>query len=188
MALDLDKKFKVSINGVKTKPLKIFEVNDSFKLAIYKGSISKYDLLIKFIQKDEKRISGWSNVRTPKHIHWTVDMLIKLSHYPDETKKLVNFLIGIWKKTVPNKSAKERNESLDLVEYIKKNRKNITKYAALNNKGEYSIKFILVLAKLLMQQEKNNNRKAYMFLHLLQKLKVGEDIFSVISKATHNGR
>jgi len=51
------------------KPLKVYSVNGKFILAVYKGNLSKYDLLIKYRQKDNSTNSGWSRIRTPKHIH-----------------------------------------------------------------------------------------------------------------------
>lgn len=56
-----------------------FKVNDRYIIGIYKGSLSKYDILIKYRQKTEK---GWSRIRTPKHIHWAKDFL--------------NFLLKVW--------------------------------------------------------------------------------------------
>jgi len=64
----------------------------------------------------------------------------------------------------------------------------IEKYHLLNNKGEYSIKFLILLAKLLMMQEKTNKEDAYMFKNLLKALKEGKSIFKIVSIATHNGR
>jgi len=39
-----------------------------------------------------------------------------------------------------------------------------------------------------MIQEKTNRADAYMFKNLLEALKKGEDIFSIVSIATHRGR
>ncbi|MCB4791586.1 MAG: hypothetical protein LHV68_06835 [Elusimicrobia bacterium] len=50
--------------GVLNKPIKVFQVNDSIIIGVYKGALSKYDILIKYRQK---RTNGkWSNIRTPK--------------------------------------------------------------------------------------------------------------------------
>ena len=38
---------------------------------VFQGSLSQYDILIKY-RKDGTRI------RTPKHIHWVVDILMKM--------------------------------------------------------------------------------------------------------------
>ncbi len=50
--------------------------------------------------------------------------------------------------------------------------------------GEYNIKFLLLLAKLLMLQEKTNYPEGELFQTLLKKLKDGEDIFSILQTAT----
>ena len=50
------------------------------------------------------------------------------------------------------------------------------------------IKFLILLAKLLMVQEKTNLETAYMFKKLLNTLRQGEDIFRIVSSATHSGR
>lgn len=60
-----------------------------------------------------------------------------------------------------------------------------TNYAPLAQKGEYSIKFLILLAKLLMAQEKTNNNQAYMFRQLLEALKNHNNIFKIVSTATH---
>ena len=111
-----------------------------------------------------------------------------MSHYPELTKDFVSFLIDKWSETVPNLTEEQRNNALEVDEFIINNRTEINKYLNLNSKGEYSVIFLLILAKLLMQQGKNNKSDAYMFIQLLEKIKDGGDIFSVISKATHNGR
>ena len=49
-------------------PLVIIEVNDTYILGVYQGSLSDYDLLLRYRQKDENTKSGWSRIRTPKHI------------------------------------------------------------------------------------------------------------------------
>ena len=60
------------------------------------------------------------------------------------------------------------------------------RYPQLANKGEYSIKFLYLIAKLLMVQEKTNLSNAYMFKNLLDALKVHKDIYKIVSIATHN--
>lgn len=185
--MDKEKREKLLTTN-KFIPIITFEINNSFLLGVYQGSISKYDLLIKFRQKDERRKMGWSYLRTPKHIHWTVDLLLKMSHYPDLTKEFLDFLITIWENTSPNLTVEHRDEALLLDNFIRDNIKNIERYYTLNTKGEYSVNFLILLAKLLMQQEKNNKADAYMFINLLKELKKGSDIFSIVSRSTHNGR
>jgi len=54
------------------------------------------------------------------------------------------------------------------------------------NKGEYSIKFLYLIAKLLMIQEKTNLSTAFMFTNLLKALEAHKDICKIVSIATHN--
>lgn len=54
--------------------LKEFPVNGSFYIGIYQGTISAQDIIIRYRQKEN---GLWSKPRTPKHIHWAVDILIK---------------------------------------------------------------------------------------------------------------
>ena len=103
-----------------------FPVNDHFVIGIYQGTISKFDMIIKY-------------------------------------RQLIN---GNNLKAEVNKEAKN--------------------YEALANSGEYSVKFLLLLAKLLMFQEKTNTPNAYMFKKLLSQLKDCPCIFEIISTATHH--
>lgn len=166
-------------------PIKCFSINNSYLLGIYQGSFSEYDLLLKFRQRSSKSKSGWTRLRTPKHIHWTVDILLKLSHSPDLTKEFINFLISEWDKVLPNQNIIERDNVIKVEDWLNENMELLEKYKILNNHGEYSIKFLISLAKLLMQQEKNNNPNAYFFKKLLDALKEGKDLHKIISTSTH---
>jgi len=172
----------IKLNGQDKPLLAQFPVNSHFQIGIYQGSLSKYDILIKYRQL----INGeWSRIRTPKHIHWTVDILIKQNEVPEATDKFLQFLLDYWDKVVPIKSDKERNDILDTEKLKKQVDAEAEQYTQLAEKGEYSVKFLILLAKLLMIQEKTNNHKAYMFKNLLEQLKSHTEIFSLISIATH---
>lgn len=172
-------------SGKQITPLFVTKINDSFILAVYQGSLSPFDILIKYRQKNKNK---WSNIRTPKHIHWAVDILIKMHSDEEQTKEFLDFLLSIWDNTKPIKSEKERQEILQ-IEYLTESIKNdISRFEDLSKKGEYSIKFLILLARLLMLQEKTNLETAYMFKKLLQALKSGEDIFKIVSIASHTGK
>lgn len=161
-----------------------FKVNGEYIVGIYKGTLSKYDILIKYRQKTQK---GWSNIRTPKHIHWAVDILMKMQSEPKKTKEFLNFLLKLWETIDPIKTEEERKERTNINKIIDKYHKELENYKQLSQKGEYSIKFLIVLAELLMIQEKTNMENAYMFKKLLEALERGEDIFKIVSIATHKG-
>jgi len=171
--------------GEAVTPLTVFEVNGNFILGIYQGSFSDFDILIKYRQKID---DSWSRIRTPKHIHWAVDILIKLHEDRAKTQEFLDFLLGVWRATKPVTSKKQQRDSLTIETLLQDSQNTIHEHDALSNKGEYSVKFLILLAKLLMIQEKTNLETAYMFKNLLEALRKGRDIFSVVSIASHTGR
>jgi hypothetical protein len=167
------------------KPLAVFPVNGSFILGVYKGSLSQYDLLIKYRQKNNEK---WSRIRTPKHIHWAVDILIKMNLEKEKTKDFLNVLIDVWENIKPIKNEDDRKRFLKIDNLLEINQERFNDYKELSKHGEYSINFLILLAKLLMIQEKTNLETAFMFKNLLNALRDGSDIFKIVSTATHNGR
>ena len=160
-------------------------VNSHFIIGVYQGTISQYDMLIKYRQKDAS--GKWSRVRTPKHIHWAVDILIKMNEEPAKTKEFLDFLIDYWENSVISiRSDADRNIFLDKEKLLKEVNNEANRYTELANRGEYSIKFLILLAKLLMTQEKTNLETAFMFKNLLDALRDGKDIFKIVSTATHH--
>jgi len=168
-------------NRLKMRPISAIKLNDSYILAIYPGRKSEADIIIKYRQK--LKDGRWSNIRTPKHIHWTVDLLIKLHSDNKLTKKFVDELMKVWEKIQPIKSREERDK-LKLEELLSYDKDTIERFKALSKYGEYNIKFLILLAQLLMLQEKTNYPKGKIFQTLLRKIKEGEDIFSILSTAT----
>ncbi len=167
------------------KPLNVFKLNDSYIIAVYKGKLSPYDIVIRYRQKDAS--GNWSNIRTPKHIHWTVDMLMKMQVNKQMVENFLDFLLNMWEKVEPIRGEVER-KCRTTYEYIYcKYKEELDKYAELSKYGEYSVKFLIFLADLLMVQEKTNRMDAYMFGKLLKALRGGEQIYKIVSIATHKG-
>lgn len=164
-------------------PLAEFPVNGTFYVAIYQGSLSPYDVLIKYRQFEN---GEWSHIRTPKHIHWAVDILIKQHIENNATERLIDSLIDLWDNTIqPIRSKEERARILDPAALLAEVDAEATNYEELAGKGEYSVKFLLLLARLLMVQEKTNFEAAFMFRNLLEQLREHKDIFKIVSTATH---
>lgn len=166
-------------------PMAVVHINGTYILGIYKGTISKYDILLKYRQKENDR---WSRIRTPKHIHWAVDMLIKHYCEPMTTDRLLDALIQLWKSTNPICSENGQKKLLDEAVLIEEVNQEAEKYPELADKGEYSVKFLILIAKLLMVQEKTNNHEAFMFGNLLEQLRNHRNIFEIVSSATYRGR
>ena len=164
-------------------PLIVIPVNGTYILAVYQGSLSEYDLLLRYRQRTEGE--KWTKIRTPKHIHWAVDILIKMHADANTTKEFVEFLLNQWHHVIsPIRSEAERAKVLCTETLLLEVEKEAKHYQNLSGKGEYSVKFLLLIAKLLMIQEKTNREDAYMFRKVLESLKECKDIFAIVSAAT----
>ena len=82
------------------------------------------------------------------------------------------------------KSKKEQELLLSTENLLAEVNNEAQKYSKLAGKGEYSVKFLILIAKLLMVQEKTNRHDAYMFKNLLERLKEHRNIFEIVSTAT----
>ncbi len=162
-------------------PISVIKVNDDFIVAIYRGRKGPADILIRYRQKLKN--GRWSNIRTPKHIHWTVDILIKMFQEEHLTKQFIDELVNVWEREIHPMTEEERNK-LELSELLNYDKETLERFKELSRYGEYNVKFLLLLAKLLMFQEKTNYPEGRLFQTLLKKLKEGEDIFSILQTAT----
>lgn len=141
-------------------------------------------MLIKYRQLEDGK---WSHLRTPKHIHWAVDILIKQHLESNATERLIDALVNLWDNQIqPIRSEEERARIFDPQTLLNEVNAEAPKYIDLAGKGEYSVKFLLLLAKLLMIQEKTNYEGAFMFRNLLEQLKEHKDIYKIISTATYH--
>lgn len=175
-----------TIKRKKLTLLATFPINGKYVLGVYKGFISEFDLLLRYRQRDYSTKSGWSRIRTPKHIHWAVDVLLKMNADEQKTKEFLDFLIDIWNtKVFPLKTKAERTKLLNVKSLSEQINLEAVNYETIADKGEYSIKFLILIARLLMIQEKTNMEKAFMFKNLLEALRDGQDIFKIVSIATH---
>jgi len=171
--------------GVRHNPLKIYFF-ENFCVGVYKGSFSEFDLLVKY-KKFDNVTGKWRRLRTPKHIHWTVDMLLKMEYDRNLAISLLNFFLEKWDSVKPLKKKNEQDSFLS-DKLLIETQDELVKFNKLSG-GEYSITFLMLIAKLLMTQEKTNMEKAYMFKRLLVELKkTPSDIHSIVAVATHNGR
>lgn len=142
---------------------------------VFPGSLSQFDILIKY-KKDGKR------PRTPKHIHWAVDVLMKMQGNEELTKQYLQTIQRYWNTCAPLSN----NDFDTLKTLIEDGEKEIEleKYFALNAFGEYDIEFLYILMELLAVQEKTNRADAYMFGSIIEELlEPDKDIFTIISTA-----
>ncbi len=110
--------------GQKIYPISVIKVNDKFILAIYKGKKSPADILIKYRQKLKN--GKWSNIRTPKHIHWTVDILIKMFQEKELTRQFLDELMKIWESVHP--LTEEERDKLNLEELLNYDKETLERF------------------------------------------------------------
>jgi len=165
---------------VRLNSYKEFKLKNGVVIGVFQGSYGdnpNLDILIKY-QKPNCR------VRTPKHIHWAIDLLIKEEHKPKLTKEFAKYLAEMWGKIKPFRTKKEQQAC----KLRFTNPRNLKKFKPLDKYGEYSVEFIGHVVELFMLEEKTGKHEAFMFIDLLKALYEGKDIFSIVSKATYNGR
>ena len=176
--MDIRKGTQLIENG--TKKAIIEFVFTDYIIYVFQGNLSQFDIVIKY-KKDGKRI------RTPKHIHWVVDILMKMQGNEELTKEYLLAIQNCWNTCVPLSN----NDFYTLKDLIETGEKDIKigQFFDLNVFGEYDVEFLYVLMELLAVQEKTNRADAYMFGKIIEELlETDRDIFKIISTAGFGGR
>lgn len=147
---------------------------EGVKIYVSKGGKSEYNFKVQY-QEPRKR------VRTPKHIHLIIDLYMKLTGNRSLTLQFVDHIIEqVILKLQPSRS------NPPILQVFSP--QHVTKFQPLDAYGEYSIEFLLVVAELVMIQEKTNYPDGVMNLNLFRRFRDEADIFSVVSAATFRGR
>lgn len=151
----------------------------SENIYVFPGRLSPNDIVLKYRSNNSRR-------RTPKHIHFTIDLLIKKEHNSNLMNLFIDTLLARW-NNIQGLVIRDYNSIIDNL-IIARNPEIIETFVDLNNYGNYSVEFLLNFGELLMLQEKTNNPNAYMFNQVMNRIRNNGDIYSIISAATHNGR
>ena len=69
----------------------------NYVIYVFQGRLSKFDIVIKY-KKDGTRM------RTPKHIHWVVDILMKIQANEDLTRAYLRSIQACWNACTPLES------------------------------------------------------------------------------------
>ena len=147
--------------------ISIMDISCTYEnIYVFPGKLSQNDIVLKYKKNGTRR-------RTPKHIHFVIDLLIKKEHNDKLVKSFIDTLLIRWESI---QGLNQRDINI------------LNKYNELNTYGEYSIEFLLHFGELLMLQEKTNMPGAYMFKKVMESIKDDKDIYSIVSTATHNGR
>ena len=161
---------------------KEINLNDGTIIGVFKGSRGAnpdHDILIKYQERGKR-------VRTPKHIHWVIDLLIKKEHNRELTLEFMKYLRNMYEKVEAFKSKDDRERCI-LKETTKE---KLKPFEELNKYGEYKVDFIGHLIELMIKMEKNTppEKPARVFRELMDAMIQEKEIFVVVSKATQTGR
>jgi hypothetical protein len=156
-------------------------LSDGTIIGVFAGSrgyIKDHDILIKYQEKGKR-------LRTPKHIHWVIDLLIKKEHNKKLTLKFMEYLRGMYDKVEGFKSKEDRAKC----ELRETTPEKLKPFQELNKHGEYKIDFIAHLIELMIKMEKNTppEKPARVFRELMDAMIQEKEIFVIVSKATQVG-
>ena len=175
---------KKNNNSEKKKSIIDITLPNDYKIYIFKGNKDpKKDFIVTYSDKNHPKPI------TPSHVHWVVDLLLKMQIKEKKTKELINELITVREKCLPI----ENNEKETLISLTEKciSMIDVSYYEELNNIGMYDITFLAVLLPLLIVQEKTNYgekaKKLKTILNELSKDNEDLDLFSIIRTANFKG-
>ena len=172
-------------NQERLTSLQEFDVdNGDTIIAVFQGSRGgnpALDIIVKYHQRGKQ-------LRTPKHLHWAIDLLIKKQHRGALTDEFVEFLIALYDQLQPFDSPADRADRLENQIGVAFNEELLERFQQLNEFGEYSVEFTGYILELMGICEKTGNPKAFMFRRVLSAIMDGQDIFGVVSAAGYSGR
>ena len=142
-----------------------------------RGANPDHDISIKYREIGKR-------LRTPKHNHWVIDLLIKKEHNRELTLEFMKYLRSMYEKVEAFKSKEDRKKCVLSETTIEK----LKPFEELNKYGEYKVEFIGHLIELMIKMEKNTppEKPARVFKELMDAMIAEKEIFVIVSKATQN--
>jgi len=163
----------------KLTAIKEFKLKNGTVIGVFQGSYGScpdLDIIVKYQERGKR-------VRTPAHIHWAIDLLIKKEHNPELPLEFIKYLRDMWEKVQPFTSKSEQQKcELNLT-----SPNDLKKFEELDKYGKYPVEFIGHVIELMMIEEKTGDRDAFMFKGVLDALYSGAEIFQIVQKATYRG-
>ncbi|APB33922.1 hypothetical protein GlitD10_1598 [Gloeomargarita lithophora Alchichica-D10] len=148
----------------------LYTTQNQVQIYVETGRKSACDFVVKY-REPRKRI------RTPKHIHLMVDLFAKRAGNQQLCNAFVNHIINnIIQVVAPTSQFPPTLQVFAL--------SHSTTFNLLDQYGDYSTEFFLIIVELIMIQEKTNYPNGKMNLQLFQQFRNNADIFTIVSKAT----
>jgi low affinity Fe/Cu permease len=112
-------------NRNKEKSIMDIKVDDIYTVYVFKGTLSKNDIVIKYSKFGRR-------MRTPKHIHWVIDMLLKEQKNHNDVISFIKCMQETWDEIL----GLENNDYETLKETLLKYKNKIdTKISKLTLEG-----------------------------------------------------
>ena len=167
-------------SGVREKvvAIKEFKLDNGTRIGIFQGELGQrpdLDIIIKY-----KEAKKGALIRTPKHIHWAIDLLVKKQHKPELTKEFISYFIDMWNKVQPFNDKVEQQAC----RLICNENAALAKFRELDAYGEYKVDFLSIVMELMILEEKTGFPGAYMFKKVLESILNDKSIFTMVSSAT----
>jgi hypothetical protein len=156
----------------------IYTTRKNVQILVYPGRKpqSPYDFIVKFREPGKRE-------RTPAHVHLIVEMYVKHAYNPVLTLKLKERILEMLKTVQP---ADKFPPSLQF--FTPERIQELTEeFKELDEVGEFTVEFLLVVTELIAIQEKTNYPTGTLTESLYRDFAV-KDRFSVIQKAIMNPR
>ena len=172
---------KFKRKGVIHNSVKEINLSDGTIIGVFEGNRGHnpdHDILIKYQEKDKR-------LRTPKHIHWVIDLLVKKEHNRELTLEFMKYLRNMYERVEGFKSKEDRAKC-----FLKETTpEKLKPFEELNIYGEYKVDFIGHLIELMIKMEKNTppEKPARVFKELMESMINEKEIFVIVSKATQIG-
>jgi hypothetical protein len=147
----------------------VYTTRTNVQIGVYPGrkAESPYDFIVRFREPGKRE-------RTPAHVHLIVEMYVKHAHNPSLTLQLKEHILTMLSQINPVSSFPPN------LQYFKP--EHIEQFKELDNVGEFTIEFLLVVTELMAIQEKTNYPDGSLTESLYKDF--GEkDRFQVIQKA-----
>ncbi len=165
-------KLKKTRNSSEISDCDIYFIDYTYSMHIYQGSKCLNDIRLRYKIGD-------SLIRTPKHMHWLLDLILKKEKYPKLTDEFVDMLIEDYAqlKILPTSTYANYKK---LIEELYE--KDLSKFHKLSKAGEFPIEYVYLLIALLICQEKTNYPSGGLFQDMLKSIKYEKlEVFKLLS-------
>ena len=169
--------------GSEQTAFKEFRLTDGSVIGVFQGSRGQrpdLDIVVKYRDKRTKT----TRPRTPQHIHWVIDLIIKREHNRALTMDFVRYLLKCYDEIKPFADKQEQQQCA--LRFC--GQESLHSFAELDRYGDYSVEFLAHVMELFGVEEKTGFAGAFMFKGVLNAFLNDKDIFSIAATASHNGR